>query len=328
MAGGLAALLDDVAALVKLTAASVDDIGAAAGKAGTKAVGVIVDDAAVTPRYVQGIKPARELAIVGKIARGSIRNKLVFILPAIMLLSQFASWALTPLLMVGGTYLCFEGAEKIWEKLSGGGHEEETPVVAAGGDAEKELVGGAVRTDFILSAEIMVIALSEIAGEGFWLRLGALVIVAILITALVYGAVAAIVKMDDVGLMMARRDGAASRRIGRWLLRAMPMVMAALSFIGTIAMLWVGGHILLVGIHDLGWDPLYDFVHHLETAAAEATGAVGGFIGWLVNTFFSAVLGFIVGSVVVGIVHLVKHRTTRGDEHPLPTEPAAPEPRA
>ena len=306
MAGGLAALLDDVAALAKLTAASLDDVGAAAGKASTKAVGVIVDDAAVTPRYVQGISPVRELPIIGKIALGSIRNKLLFILPAIMLLSEFAPWAITPLLMAGGTYLCFEGAEKIWEKLTGHGHDEAEPVVEAGGDAEKTLVGGAVRTDFILSAEIMVIALSEISGESFWLRLGALVVVAILITVLVYGVVAAIVKMDDVGLSMVRGKNKAGRRFGRQLVMAMPVVMSVLSVVGTIAMLWVGGHILLGGVHDLGWSPIYDFVHHLETAAADASPVAGGFVGWLVNTFFSAILGFLVGSVVVGIVHLVK----------------------
>ncbi|MFT3661370.1 MAG: DUF808 domain-containing protein [Gordonia sp. (in: high G+C Gram-positive bacteria)] len=312
MAGGLAALLDDVAALVKLTAASVDDIGAAASRASAKAVGVVVDDAAVTPRYVQGIQPARELPIIARIARGSIRNKIVFILPAIMLLSQFAPWALTPLLMLGGTYLSFEGAEKIWEKLTGHEEHEEAPASQAGGDQEKALVGGAIRTDFILSAEIMVIALSEIASESFWLRLAALVVVAVLITLLVYGVVAVIVKMDDVGLAMARRDSAASQRIGRSLVAAMPVLMTVLSYVGTVAMLWVGGHILLVGVHDLGWHPVYDFVHHLETAAANAVPVAGGFVGWLVNTFFSAIIGFAVGSVVVAIVHLVKRRTDAG----------------
>ena len=305
MAGGLAALLDDVAMLAKLAAASVDDVGAAAGKASTKAIGVIVDDAAVTPRYVQGISPARELAIIGKIARGSIRNKLVFILPAIMLLSQFASWTLTPLLMIGGTYLCFEGAEKIWEKLTGHGTEEKLPASHVGGDQEKTLVGGAVRTDFILSAEIMVLALSEVANESFGLRLAALVIVAILITALVYGVVAIIVKMDDIGLAMTERKGKFTQRAGRLLVDAMPILMTVLSYVGVVAMLWVGGHILLNGIHELGWDPLYDVVHHLEEKAAHAAPVFGGFVGWLVNTFFSAIIGFLVGSVVVGIVHLV-----------------------
>ncbi|GAB09959.1 hypothetical protein GOARA_050_00210 [Gordonia araii NBRC 100433] len=320
MAGGLAALLDDVAMLVKLTAASIDDVGAAAGKASTKAVGVIVDDAAVTPRYVQGISPKRELTIIGKIARGSIRNKLVFILPAIMLLSQFAPWALTPLLMIGGTYLCFEGAEKIWEKITGHHSEVQTPAAQAGPDQEKTLVGGAVRTDFILSAEIMVIALSEVADESFWMRLGALVVVAFFITALVYGVVAVIVKMDDVGLAMVRRRSKLARRTGRYLVRAMPVLMAVLSYVGVIAMLWVGGHIVLNGIHELGWDPLYDFVHHLQEKAAHAAPFFGGFVGWLVNTFFSAILGFVVGSVVAGIVHVVKPHKPAPSEQPAPGE--------
>lgn len=315
MALGLAALLDDVAALVKLSAASIDDIGAAAAKAGTKAVGVVVDDAAVTPRYVQGIKPARELPIIWKIAKGSIRNKIVFILPAIMLLSQFASWALTPLLMVGGTYLCFEGAEKIWEKLTGHHEEEKPAAVEEGADAEKTLVGGAVRTDFILSAEIMVIALNEVTDQSFWLRLGALIIVAFLITILVYGVVALIVKMDDVGLALVRRKSTAARRIGRNMVLAMPVVMTVLSYVGTVAMLWVGGHIVLNGIHELGWDPLYDFVHHLEHNAADWAPVANGFVGWVVNTFFSAILGFIVGSVVVGIIHAVKHFTGKHETH-------------
>ncbi|WP_454165195.1 DUF808 domain-containing protein [Gordonia iterans] len=322
MAGGLAALLDDVAALARLTAASIDDIGAAAGRASTKAVGVVVDDAAVTPRYVQGIEPARELPIIAKIARGSIRNKLVFILPAIMLLSEFASWALTPLLMLGGTYLAFEGAEKIWEKLTGHGAPAEAPAAQVGGDQEKKLVGGAVRTDFILSAEIMVIALSEVASEGLWMRLGALIVVAVVITALVYGVVAVIVKMDDVGLAMARRNSAVSRRVGRSLVSAMPMLMTALSYVGVVAMLWVGGHILLGGVHDLGWHWLYDLVHHLEVAAADASPVAGGFVGWLVNTFFSAVLGFLVGSVVVAIVHQVRPHKPAGADHSDP-EPAS-----
>ena len=315
MAGGLAALLDDIATLAKLAAASIDDVGAAAGKASTKAVGVVVDDAAVTPRYVQGIKPARELPIIWKITKGSLRNKLVFILPAAMLLSQFAPWALTPLLMVGGTYLCFEGAEKIWEKITGHVPESKVPVSQVGPDEEKKLVSGAVRTDFILSAEIMVIALNEVSAEGFWLRLGALIVVAIVITALVYGVVALIVKMDDIGLAMAQRENPASKRLGTGLVTAMPKVMTALSYIGTVAMLWVGGHILLVGTHDLGFAALYDVVHHLEEAVAHAMPIAGGLFGWLVNTFFSAVMGFVVGSVVAGVVHLIRHRKGTTSEH-------------
>lgn len=308
MAGGLAALLDDIATLAKLAAASIDDVGAAASKASVKAVGVVVDDAAVTPRYVQGITPARELPIIWKITKGSLRNKLIFILPAAMLLSQFAPQALTPLLMLGGTYLCFEGAEKIWEKITGHVPESKVPVSQVGADEEKKLVSGAVRTDFILSAEIMVISLNEVAAEGFWLRLGALIVVAIMITALVYGVVALIVKMDDIGLALTRRENRGSQRLGRGLVNTMPKIMTALSYIGTIAMLWVGGHILLVGTDDLGFHPLYSFVHHAEEAVAHAVPFAAGFVGWLTNTFFSAILGFVVGSVVAGVVHLVRHR--------------------
>lgn len=305
MAGGLAALLDDVATIAKLAAASIDDVGAAAGRASAKAVGVVVDDTAVTPRYVRGLSPSRELPIIWTITKGSLRNKLVFILPAAMLLSQFAPWALTPLLMLGGTYLAFEGAEKLWEYFTGTRHA--APAVAVGPDQEKALTSGAIRTDFILSAEIMVISLNEVAAESFWVRLGALIGVALVITALVYGVVALIVKMDDVGLALSTRDAAVSRTTGRFLLAAMPRVMTLLTVVGTIAMLWVGGHILLTGADTLGWHGPYGLVHHAEQAVAAATGALGGTLGWLTNTLGSAIAGFLVGSAVAGVVYLI-HR--------------------
>jgi len=274
MSGGLAALLDDIAAMAKMAAASVDDIGAAAGRASAKAAGVVVDDAAVTPRYVQGFTPDRELPVIWKIAKGSIINKIVFILPAILLLSQFLPWALTPLLMCGGLYLCYEGAEKIWESVSGHSKSKEAPAVVKGADHENTMVKSAITTDFILSAEIMVISLNELTDLGFWMRAGALVIVAIAITALVYGVVAGIVKMDDVGLKLSTREN--TRKLGQGLVKAMPIVLKVLGVVGTAAMLWVGGHILLVGMDDLGFHPIYDFVHHLEEAAAHAAG---GFVG-------------------------------------------------
>ena len=310
---GLFALLDDVAALVRLTAASLDDIAGAAGRAGVKAAGVVVDDAAVTPRYVQGLEPKRELSIIGRIARGSLRNKLLFILPAALLLSQFAPWLLTPILMLGGAYLCYEGAEKIWELLSG--HHpaaEETSESAAADPAahEKKVVSGAVRTDFILSAEIMVISLNEVASEGFWPRAVILVLVAIAITALVYGAVALIVKMDDVGLSLASRDSGPVSALGRGLVRAMPIVLSVLSTVGIAAMLWVGGHILLVGVDELGFAPPYAFVHHLEVLVHDATGPLGGFLGWLTNTVGSAIVGAVVGAVIVAVMHLLPKRAT------------------
>lgn len=300
MAGGLVALLDDIAALAKLAAASIDDVGAAAGRASAKAAGVVVDDTAVTPRYVQGFTADRELPIIRRIAIGSLRNKLLIILPAALLLSQFLPWALTPILMLGGTYLCYEGAEKIWEKVSGHEHHEAPVAMDVDTDHEKTMVSGAIRTDFILSAEIMVIALNEVEDEPFVSRALILVVVAIAITVLVYGVVALIVKMDDIGLAMTQRESGTAQAVGRGLVAGMPKLLAFLSTVGIVAMLWVGGHILLVGVHDLGWHWLYDQVHHAE----EAVG--GGALGWVVNTAASAVIGLAVGAVVVAVVTAVK----------------------
>ena len=306
MAGGLVALLDDVAVLARAAAASVDDIGAAAARASAKAAGVVVDDTAVTPQYVHGLAAQREVPIIRRIALGSMRNKLLVILPAIMLLSQFLPGLLTPLLMLGATYLCYEGAEKVWAKVTGHDtHAEPGEEVLPDEDA---IVSGAVRTDFILSAEIMVISLNEVTDEPFLSRLAILVVVAVAITVLVYGVVALIVKMDDVGLHLAEKPGSATARIGRGLVKGMPKLLTFLTIVGTAAMLWVGGHILLVGTHDLGWDLLYDAVHHLEEAAHDAAGAVGGVAGWLVNTVASALIGLVVGAVAVVVMGLTLHR--------------------
>ncbi|HVF80092.1 MAG TPA: DUF808 domain-containing protein [Solirubrobacteraceae bacterium] len=303
MSAGLAALLDDVAVLARAAAASVDDVAAGAGRASMKAAGVIVDDAAVTPRYVQGFAPERELPMIKRIATGSLRNKLLFILPAALLLSEFLDWLLTPILMIGGAYLCYEGAEKIWEKINPHHHVAQTPVSAQGPEHEEQLVGGAIRTDFILSAEIMVISLNEVADEPFLSRALILVVVAFAITAVVYGAVALIVKMDDVGVRLTReRDGAAAS-FGRALVHAMPVVLSVLSTVGIAAMLWVGGHILLVGLDELGLSFLYDAVHHLEEDVDHALGAVGGVGAWLTNTAASAILGLVVGAIVVAVMH-------------------------
>jgi predicted DNA repair protein MutK len=296
-----------VATLARAAAASVDDIGAAAGRASAKAAGVVVDDTAVTPQYVHGLAAARELPIIRRIAVGSLRNKLLIILPAILLLSQFLPFLLTPILMVGGAYLCYEGAEKVWERLGGGHHAAAGSAEPAAKD-EDTIVSGAVRTDFILSAEIMVISLNEVAAEAFLPRALILVIVAIAITILVYGVVGLIVKMDDVGLSLSQRSGRAVTALGRGLVKAMPRVLAVLTVVGIAAMLWVGGHILLVGTHELGLAVIYDFVHHLEEAAGEGTGALGGAVAWLVNTVASAVLGLVVGAVIVVVVTLVLHR--------------------
>ncbi|BBF99597.1 MULTISPECIES: DUF808 domain-containing protein [Pseudonocardia] len=313
---GLFALLDDVAALVRLTASSLDDVAGAAGRAGAKAAGVVVDDAAVTPRYVQGLRPERELSIIWRIAKGSLRNKLLIILPVALLLSQFAPWLLTPILMLGGLYLCYEGAEKIWEKLAGHEPDPETKDEAAAADPdghERTVVAGAVRTDFILSAEIMVIALNEVAGEGFVSRAIILAVVAVAITVLVYGVVALIVKMDDAGLALAARDAGAISAFGRGLVRAMPIVLSVLSVVGIAAMLWVGGHILLVGADELGLHAPYAVVHHVELLVHDATGALGGFLGWLTNTVGSAIVGAVVGALAVAVLHLVPRRKPAGN---------------
>jgi uncharacterized protein len=310
MAAGLFGLLDDVAALARLAAASVDDVGAAAGRASFKAAGVVVDDTAVTPQYVHGVTSDRELPIIRKIAVGSLRNKLLLILPAILLLSEFLDVLITPLLMVGATYLCFEGAEKVWGALRG--HDDHHGSEPEAAQTEESVVSGAIRTDFILSAEIMVISLNEVASESFLSRAAILVVVAIGITVLVYGVVGLIVKMDDVGLHLTERGSAAARKLGLGLVRGMPMLLRFLSIVGVAAMLWVGGHILLVGMYDLGHDfhaswlewP-YDQVHHLEEAAHDAVSAIGGLLGWLVNTVASAVVGLLVGAVVVAVMHVL-----------------------
>lgn len=308
MSGGLAALLDDVAAMAKLAAASVDDVGAAAGRASAKAAGVVVDDTAVTPRYVHGFTADRELPMIKRIALGSLRNKLLIILPAILLLSQFLPWALTPILMVGGVYLCFEGVEKIYEKVSGHHPEEaEQPAVVQGADQEDVMVRGAIRTDFILSAEIMVISLNEVADEGLLSRAVILVVVGVAITLLVYGVVGLIVKMDDVGLHLSGRESGSARRVGTLLVQGMPQLLALLSTVGMAAMLWVGGHILLVGADELGWHGPYALVHHAEEAV-HGLAAIGGLLAWFVNTLASAVVGLVVGAVVVAVLHLLPRR--------------------
>ncbi|TCP72750.1 DUF808 domain-containing protein [Sphingomonas sp. PP-CE-1G-424] len=306
MPTGLVALLDDIAGITKLAAASLDDIAATTGKAGSKAIGVVVDDAAVTPRYMVGFEPKRELPMIGKIALGSFRNKLVFILPAALALSAFAPWLLTPLLMIGGTYLCFEGAEKILEAF-GGSHAEEVvaePVDAATLEAQK--VSGAIRTDFILSAEIMVIALSDVATKPIWEQAIVLALVGIVITIGVYGVVALIVKMDDIGLHLAQRSSAVVQAIGRGLVKGMPLVMSALSIIGTAAMVWVGGQIIVHGIEEFGFTALPHWIHDTAEAASHAVPFAKGAVNWVMNAFFSGIVGLILGGAIALGLHAVK----------------------
>ncbi|GAA1131777.1 DUF808 domain-containing protein [Nocardioides aquiterrae] len=308
MAGGLFALLDDVAALARMAAASVDDVGAAAGRAATKAAGVVVDDTAVTPQYVHGVTADRELPMIRKITVGSLRNKLLIILPVALLLSQFLPGLLTPILMVGGSYLCFEGAEKVWGRLRGHDHHDR-PVAEDGADAERALVSGAIRTDLILSAEIMVIALNEVADEAFLSRLVILVVVAIAITVAVYGVVAIIVKLDDIGLALTQRTSTFARTVGHGLVVGTPRLLTVISVVGVAAMLWVGGHIVLNGLHELGWDPLYDLVHHAEEAVHH------GVQGWLVNTALSLLFGLLIGLVLIALVGLVSKMFRRSSAH-------------
>ncbi|HCA52647.1 MAG TPA: DUF808 domain-containing protein [Mycobacterium sp.] len=310
MAGGLVGLLDDVAALAKLAAASVDDVGAAAAKASAKAAGVVIDDTAVTPAYVRGLAAERELPIIRRIAIGSLRNKLLIILPAALLLSAIAPIVVEIILMFGGCFLAYEGAHKIIHALRHDDHDHDAPAAELGPDAEAKTIAGAIRTDFILSAEIMVIALKEVIGEPVVSRGVILAVVGVGITVVVYGVVALIVKMDDVGLALAGRDSRSSQRLGRMLVAGMPKVLAWLSVIGTAAMLWVGGHILLVGFDELGWHLPYHLVHQLEKVVHGVPG-LGGVLGWIANTLASALVGLVVGLVLVFLVERLPFRRSK-----------------
>ena len=311
MPSGLIALLDDVATIAKLAAASVDDVGLAAGKASTKAAGVVIDDTAVTPRYVVGLAPERELPIIWKIAKGSLRNKLLVLLPVALLLTAFAPFLITPLLMIGGAYLAFEATEKITEKLFHEHHHEAELIDAIDDPAELEKlqVAGAIRTDFILSAEIMAIALASIENLTLFTTGAALVAVAFAITIGVYGVVALIVKLDDIGLHLAERRNSGARAIGDALVHVVPMLLTGISGLGTAAMLWVGGGILLHGLETMHL--LAAPVHWiLETAdhAAAAIGVMPAVFAWLFNAIAAALVGLVIGGVIVIIVRqFTKH---------------------
>jgi predicted DNA repair protein MutK len=311
MPSGLIALLDDVATIAKLAASTVDDVAGAAGKATSKAAGVVIDDTAVTPRYVVGLAPERELPIIGKIAVGSVRNKLLILLPAAMLLTAFAPVLITPLLMLGGAYLAFEATEKILEKLLHD-HRHEDALVESLDDPhelEKLQVAGAIRTDFILSAEIMAIALASLEDLTLTTTAIALGAVALAITAGVYGVVALIVKLDDIGLHMANRRRRSTRAIGNALVHLVPKLLVALSGIGTAAMLWVGGGILLHGLEEMHLlVAVPELVHAIATAAAGSTGPFEAAVEWFVGALASAVVGLVIGGAVVAVVRaLTKH---------------------
>lgn len=306
MPSGLVALLDDISVIARAASASLDDVGAGVAKAGSKAAGVVIDDAAVTPGYVTGFTPERELPIIWKIAKGSLRNKLLILLPVALLLSALVPAAIIPVLMLGGCYLAFEGAEKVIEKLGGEKHGEtlEDPIDDPVG-FEAHRVSGAIRTDMILSAEIMAIALAQVEEASLLSRAVALALVGVLITIGVYGAVALIVKMDDVGLHLARTSRAAGRAIGRGLLHAMPVVLAVLGSVGTLAMLWVGGGIILHGLEELGVPQPAHMAHEFEHLLAAAAGPLGAVAGWLGYALASALVGLAVGAVIAVAVHMI-----------------------
>jgi predicted DNA repair protein MutK len=312
MPSGLAALLDDVAGIAKIAAASVDDVSAAAGKAGAKAIGVVVDDTAVTPSYAVGFTPDRELPIVAKIAAGSIKNKMLFLLPGALLLSAFAPWAVTPILMLGGAYLCFEATEKTLEALGHRIHHDEDVVhteelALSSQELEKQKVAGAIRTDLILSAEIMAIALADVADQPFAIRAAALAVVGIAITVIVYGAVAFIVKMDDIGLHMAERRSKSAQAMGRALVHAMPVVLDWLTIVGTAAMLWVGGGIIVHGLEQFHVPYVHEMVEGLEHWTARIP-VIGGLAGWLAFAIASAAVGFVVGGIIVAALKLMPRK--------------------
>lgn len=303
MSGGLLALLDDVVALTKLAAVTLDDAAGQAAQASAKAAGVVIDDAAVTPRYVVGLAAERELPIVAKIAWGSLKNKIIFLLPAGLALTAFAPWLLTPILMVGGLYLCFEGYEKVHGMLTG--HDDAHAAsdgAAAPVQTAKELedakVAGAIRTDLVLSAEIMAIALASIVEPNLAVKALVLAAVALLITVGVYGAVALIVKADDAGLYLAQKGGPVSRLVGRALVHGMPPFLKGLALVGTVAMLWVGGGILIHGLNEFGVTGPEHVQHAISEIIANAVPGIGGFFAWLVRALSSAMVGLIAGAIV------------------------------
>ncbi len=314
MPSGLVALFDDVAAIARVAAASLDDIGAAAARAGTKTAGVVIDDAAVTPSYVTGFSPARELPMIARIARGSIFNKMVILLPIAVLLGQFAPFLIPIILILGGLFLCYEAAEKVLELF----HVDETnvhdaPALIEGEERENEMVASAIRTDLILSAEIMAIALAEVADSVWWQQALVLALIGLVITVVVYGAVALIVKMDDVGLHLAQENEGLIASFGRGLVAFMPKLLTTISIIGTLAMAWVGGGLLVHNIAVLGW---HGPEHWIEAVTLPLVGMApagwAGFVEWLVFAILSGVFGVAIGSVIAPIAHKLLHGKDQG----------------
>jgi uncharacterized protein len=313
MSMGLIALLDDVAAIAKMAAASLDDVTAQATKAGSKAAAVVIDDAAVTPGYVVGFNADRELPIILKIAKASLKNKLIILLPIIITLGYFAPWIITPILMIGGIYLCYEGAEKIYESiLPHNAHEHEAVVIESTMTPqmqENKTVVSAIRTDFILSAEIMAISFSGIVDASVWKQILILIIIGIILTIAVYGVVAIVVKMDDVGLMLARNNlkkptaHNALKGFGKLLVLAMPMILFGLTIIGTAAMTWVGGSIIAHGLVSFGISLPEDTIHHAVDAVKNV--APSALLEWLTSTLLQFVFGLICGALTIPLVQFV-----------------------
>jgi uncharacterized protein len=301
VSSGLLALLDDVAALAKVAAATIDDAAAQAGKAGAKAAGIVIDDAAVTPRYVVGFSADRELPIIWKIAKGSLKNKMLFLLPGALVLNWLAPWTITPLLMIGGAYLCIEGYEKVMDLIRP--HAETGAAADDAGltptELENEKVNSAIRTDFILSAEIMAISLSVLKESNpDPVLLGVLLaFVGLAMTAMVYGAVAIIVKMDDWGAALAKRPNPGVAALGRGIVAGMPPFLKGLSLVGMVAMLWVGGGIFIHGLHQLGWHWPEEQIHAVAVAVGAGLSAIRGFAEWLVGAGISGVIGLILGAL-------------------------------
>ena len=309
MASGLFALLDDIAAIAKVAASSLDDIAAQSMKAGSKAAGIVIDDTAVTPRYVVGFASDRELPIIWKIALGSLKNKLLILLPGALLLSWIAPWAITPLLMFGGLFLCFEGYEKLHSLVVPHDEHHGADAVATGAQTASELedekVSGAIRTDFILSAEIMALTLAGVADLPLVMRSIVLGAVGIMITAAVYGVVALIVKADDAGAAMARTGTPGVAHAGRGLEKGMPVFLSILSVVGTLAMLWVGGDIMLHGLAQFGIDGPEHWIKDTAKAMAGALPVMTGFFAWMFGAFGSGVIGAVLGALTVPVVNYV-----------------------
>ena len=302
MATGLLALLDDVSALVKASAASLDDVPAQVAKTTGKVSGIVIDDTAVTPKYVVGLDPSRELSIIYRIAKKSLINKVFILSPAALLLGFFAPWAITPILMLGGAYLCFEGYEKVHSMFATHHGSEEGGTAEAGKvitpeELEAERVKGAVRTDMILSAEIVAITYSTVADSDLLNQIIIMLAVAIFITVAVYGFVGLIVKADDIGVHLAKTSRNASiRSLGQGIVKFMPHFLKILGYVGTAAMLWVGAEIIAHGIPFIGHalDDLVESLSHLPV------------LGWLVKVILCGLGGLLLGAVIAQVVALAR----------------------